>query len=653
MKLIFKLILKAPPQKHAKVLRSIRTMTPVATLIISTLINSVISNPSWAAPSSAQKNPPQAINSESKKVIPPIKIVLLGIPENMKPQILKELSLTGAKIDPKLPEKTSYQHIQMLYQQSLSEIHEALKPIGYYNAEISGKLSRDNVATYSIHLGTPIIVNKVDIKILGEGKDDPTLTSLVAHSGLVSGTILIHDNFKRLKENLLNAANQMGYFDAKFTQSQIQLELIKNQARILLYFDTGIRYHFGLVTFDQASLHEAKMAKATLDEKDQKNSKEIKEPYLFKNSFLQGFVPFDRGEYYQASEYNLLQSQLSDSGYFKNVYLTTSQDSKNHLLDITAKTEPLPAYEYIIGPGYGTDTGPRILAGFKARHITESGQKFSALTQLSSAYRNFTADYIIPGLHPVTDHLNLQVGQNYTDISAYYARDTFLGATWTTTHGNATRSFSLTRHFVIFTPQNQASGYGAYLIPSANYSYINETQDGYFKKGLLVSGNLEGAATLFFSDTSFIQGLINGKFSLPLSNANRLLFSGQMGATKASNFEELPTTFRFYAGGLDSVLGYSYQSLSPHNGQGLTGGKDLLTSSVSFEQHLFNKLSGMVFFNLGNAFNDFDDMQLQKAVGVGLSYRAITGPITIYIAKPVESNIQNGWAFNFSMGWYL
>jgi translocation and assembly module TamA len=215
------------------------------------------------------------------------------------------------------------------------------------------------------------------------------------------------------------------------------------------------------------------------------------------------------------------------------------------------------------------------------------------------------------------------------------------------------RDNSLKRHFIVFTPENQTSNHGSYLVPSVNYSYINQIPAGYFKKGFLFSATTQGSSDYLFSDTSFLQGIANGKISIPLSRENRILLSGQVGATKASNFENLPTTFRFYAGGLDSVLGYSYYSLSPNNGQGLTGGRDILTSFVSLEQHLFSQLSGMVFFNMGNAFDQFTAMDLQKAVGIGFSYRAVIGPINLYLAKPIQSTTQSGLSFNFSMGWYL
>jgi translocation and assembly module TamA len=584
----------------------------------------------------------------------PVKIILMGIPESMKPKILQELSVfdenqntqtsdyknknkantpNSPNNHPMTPEAV-HKRLQLLYQQSLSEIHEALKPLGYYKAEVTGNLSKENIATYKINLGPPVMITQLDIQIIGEGKDDKAFAQIIKKNGLATANILVHSKYEELKEKLLDKALQKGYFDAKFDQSQIQIQLLDNQALIILHFNTGVRYHFGGVTFDQKSLNPAKS-------------------YSFKNTFLEGYVPFSRGEYYQASEFNLLQTQLSDSGYFKNVYLETEQDPEKHIINIKAKTQPLPAYEYIIGPGYGTDTGPRILTGFKARHITEDGQKFSAQAQISSIYKNFTADYTIPGSNPVTDHFDIGVGQNYTDISAYYARDTFFGVEWASTHGHASRAIALKRHFINFTPQNQASASGEYLVPSVIYSYVDETPQGYFKRGFLASATIQGATDFLFSDTSFIQGILNGKFSLPFARENRILLSGQVGATKASNFENLPTTYRFYAGGLDSVLGYSYYSLGPSNARGLIGGRDILTTSLSLERHLFNQVSGLVFFNMGNAFSQFQDMQLQKAAGVGLSYRSLIGPVTLYVSKPVHSDTQNGLSFNFSMGWYL
>jgi translocation and assembly module TamA len=551
----------------------------------------------------------------------PVSVTVTGLPESIQAEILQVIPLK---------EKSNLTRIQarLLYQQSFSEIHEALKPLGYYQSEITGNLSKENAAIFNVNLGTPITLKSVDISIQGEGENDTVFQKAIKASKLAPGIILKHAQYQTLKEQLLNIATQRGYFDAKFEKSEIQLQLNQNEANIVIHFDTGIRYHFGGVTFEQNG-------------------------YQFKNSFLQRFLPFSRREYYTANQMNLLQTQLNDSGYFKSVYLESEQDAKNHLLNINAKTTPLPAYEYVIGPGYGTDTGPRILLGFKARHLTEDGQKLSIQSQFSSAYQNITADYTIPGPNPVTDRFEILVGQNYTDISAYYSRDTFFGAEWSSTHGRSSRTIGLKRHFILYTPENQASLYGTYLVPSFNYSYLDEIEAGYFKKGFLLSATIQGATDHLFSETSFIQGLANTKISIPFTRSARILLSGQVGALKASNFDDLATPYRFYAGGLDSVLGYSYYSLSPSNSSGLTGGKALLTAFAGVEKRLYKKLSGIAFFNTGNAFNNFNDMKLQHAAGLGLAYRSLVGPITLYLAKPVGSSTQQGLAFNFSIGAYL
>ncbi len=577
--------------------------------------------------SSAPLTQPSSSKGEMNKTAPalkkfPVSIQILGIPDTMKASILNTIPL---KVGTSLP----YQKASLLYQQSFSEMHEAFKPIGYYDVEVSGELSEQNQAVFKINLGSPILVAQVDIQIIGEGKDDKALQSVVAKSGLTSGIVFVHAQYETLKETLLNLANQRGYFDAKFTQSEIQVQALKNEASLILYLDTGARYHFGGVSFKQTN-------------------------YEFNNAFLQAYVPFSRREYYSTHQFNQFQSLLSDSGYFKNVYLQTQQDSTTHLINIEANTETLPAYEYVIGPGYGTDTGPRILLGFKARHINPEGQKFALESQISSIYKNISADYTIPSFsNPSMNHFDFEIGQNYTHISAYSSRDTSFGVEWSSTHGHTSRIVGLKQHIIFFTPQNQAADHGSYLVPSLNYSYLNQSRSGYFQKGILLSATIQGASDYFFSDASFIQTLINSRISLPFAQDARVMLAGQVGATKAANFGKLPTPYRFYAGGLDSVLGYSYYSLSPSNASGLTGGRDLLTAAIAIEKRVYQQLSAQIFFNAGNAFNQFNHLKLQEALGVGLSYRSRVGPISLYLSKPVRSSIQQALSFNFSIGAFL
>lgn len=66
-----------------------------------------------------------------------------------------------------------------------------------------------------------------------------------------------------------------------------------------------------------------------------------------------------------------------------------------------------------------------------------------------------------------------------------------------------------------------------------------------------------------------------------LFRPNYILARIDLGATAVDNFEDLPTSYRFYAGGDNSVRGYDYKSIGQRDASGeVIGGQYLTTASL-------------------------------------------------------------------------
>ena len=91
----------------------------------------------------------------------------------------------------------------------------------------------------------------------------------------------------------------------------------------------------------------------------------------------------------------------------------------------------------------------------------------------------------------------------------------------------------------------------------------------------------------------------------------------------------MPASYRFFAGGDNSVRGFGLNELSPVNAEGArVGGQYLLFGSVEVERDLpkifgVDNLGVAAFFDSGNAFDSFSDFKIEYSVGVGLRYRLV------------------------------
>ena len=129
---------------------------------------------------------------------------------------------------------------------------------------------------------------------------------------------------------------------------------------------------------------------------------------------------------------------------------------------------------------------------------------------------------------------------------------------------------------------------------------------------------------------------------------------GKAGMTFLSDpVADFPPSLRFFAGGDQSVRGYSYQSLGPTDATGqVVGGKQLLTGSVELERALFKDWGVSLFVDAGNAFNAFTNIYLFRAAGIGVHYYTRVGALNLSVARQFGVE-EPSFRIHFSVGFEL
>ncbi|MDC4226629.1 MAG: BamA/TamA family outer membrane protein [Candidatus Manganitrophus sp.] len=126
--------------------------------------------------------------------------------------------------------------------------------------------------------------------------------------------------------------------------------------------------------------------------------------------------------------------------------------------------------------------------------------------------------------------------------------------------------------------------------------------------------------------------------SVPSRSSGRLLLRGEFGWTSVSNFDDLPVSLRFFAGGDRSVRGYGYNTLGPENESGeVIGGRYLATGSVEYDYRIAEQWGVALFYDIGNAANEIDwDLNPQDRVGIGGRWYSPVGPIRVDLAYALD-----------------
>jgi translocation and assembly module TamA len=136
-----------------------------------------------------------------------------------------------------------------------------------------------------------------------------------------------------------------------------------------------------------------------------------------------------------------------------------------------------------------------------------------------------------------------------------------------------------------------------------------------------------------------------------LWSSGRLITRAEVGITVIDEFDTLPASVRFYAGGDTSVRGYAYNSLGPTDPQGeVIGGENLLVGSVELDQRVSTEWSVAAFIDSGNAYDEFNTFDTATGVGIGVRWFSPLGPIRVDLAFPLANDAPDDYRIHITLG---
>ena len=508
--------------------------------------------------------------------------------------------------------------MRRLHKKAAQEITLALQPFGFYKPAIKTELLRLEKdswqASYTIDPGPPLPVGAYNFTLSGEMNKDPFIQTQLKSLHLSKGDVFDHIKYDTIKSALTKLAAERGYFNARFIEHLVEIDLDAYEARVKLDYNSGPRFRFGSVTLKQDVLNE---------------------------DLLRRYFPFEQGSPYDLNELIDLQQAFNDSDYFNVVEVSPGDPKPDSLkVPVTVTLTPRKPNIYSFGLGYGTDTGARAQFGWEKPRLNRSGHRFNSRLKIAEVGFSFTAQYRVSILNPRTDQLIYSAGivNQKTNVSDSTVRT--IGSSLNHSRGNWRESLALNFQQEEYTVADD-SGVSNLLLPSVNWSRIWGRRHIFTLDGLKLEFGFRGASQKVISNSDFIQFEGGIKTIEPLGKRNRIILRGTLGSTMTNDFHKLPSSVRFFAGGAQSVRGFAYQSLGPKDDNNkVIGGRQLLTGSVEFEQSLNSKWGISVFYDVGNAFDNIGDREildiLEHGAGIGLRWQSLIGPIRIALASAIS-----------------
>jgi translocation and assembly module TamA len=525
----------------------------------------------------------------------------------------------------------SYQYSQ--YQESLQlKVKAATQVFGYYHASTvatpPSAITKNKNWSLQIELGPVTLVRTLSIKIAGQGAEDKEMQSLLSSINIKKGKPLEHSVYENAKNDLQSLALSRGYFDFEFEQSSIKIFESLYAADITLHINSGVRYKFAELRFG----------------KDARSQQLIK-----------SLTPFKTGDLYQASQLGLLNQRLKQTQYFRHVVV---RPLVAEAIDIAVPIQVIlthkPRDNFDVGVGVSSDVGPRFTGKWKRPWVNGSGHSIGGEVFVSSPEQYVSVDYKVPLEDAIQNYLSFQGGyqaQNENDTSSHKWS---ISATrhWTVENSDWQRSAFVRLEQETFIQGLEPEQTTRLLTPGLTLSRLRSKGGLDINWGDKQTITTEFASESLLSDINMFRITAASKWVRSIEQ-HRFLWRAEIGGIVSNDFDQIPSSLRFFTGGDQSVRGFDYKTLSPFeldsDGEPeLTGGQYLSVASFEYSYPVAENWRAAAFVDAGNATEElFKDPAI--GVGFGAIWNSPVGPVRLYLAKG-KSNFGSTRYFHISMG---
>lgn len=543
----------------------------------------------------------------------PVQIFIEGIEGDELKNVTSTLTLPSGLIKDGVVNK---RWLERFERQIPQKTREALEPFGFYDPKVTVTSSRTSGDAHEIHVsiepGEPVRVTAASIRIKGPGWKEGELEALAAAFPLQQGAALHHDVYETAKKDLRAKAIELGYLDADFSTHEIRVAPGELKAEVELVLETGPRYFFGEIIFSGAP--------------------------RYPRSFFGRYLEFKPGDVFSHQKIGMTQRNLINADRFKEVMILTDKiETRDHRVPVEIRLVPSKPKRLKLGLGYQTDIGVKGVIKYEDVNFFGTAHRFEAQMDLSQPLQMVGARYVIPHVKDTRSYSSLSFNMKREDL-----RDIFIESM--TAEFEQARTFGKVMTgsaFIQMLKERSEAGDEKTntfsVLPGFRLSGIKYDNMVRPSKGYRYRTELKGTHQALGSDTGLVQLNADGGLILPLPGRLSLITRGKMGWTTQNEPDaDLPIPLRFFAGGDQSVRGYAYKSLGPEDINGdVVGGKNLLEASIELERAIGKDWGIAAFYDTGNAFNDFSNMQLVQGAGIGVRYYSPIGPIKIDIARQI------------------
>ncbi len=512
-------------------------------------------------------------------------------------------------------------------QNSVKTITNLYQKNGFLKVSVRYQLIEKKKAIQAIFIikeSLRVRIENIDIKTSHDAKIKQTLEEKTKQW---ENSDFTDDKFIKIKKQIEHTLLENAYFRQKTVYT---FQLSTDSSKVIIHFD-----------IDEGKKH-------LIEDIQIKGNEQLKQKTIMKQ------LPLPDSTFYHPSLTEYYSQQLSLLNHFSSINVETegipdSKDKAGIRIVLTEKSK----HQFKSGIGYGMEDRFRAFAEYNqynfmgnARHL-QLNMKRSALEPWNISLKTREP---LPFRHSFYGTFNPFWLRQEESIYELERTGLILGISQNI---NISNSYQVNYLFEqnhlynaeVYDTDSLQSVYNKsslYLNWQSNYQLNNQ--------GFNNSINLNRSGLDLGSRYHFFRGLNDSRYYYPLTTVSSLAFRLKYGyLTSFDKDKVIPVEERFYAGGSNSIRGWSRNQISPLNSnQEKTGGNRLFELSAESRTFIIKDLEFAFFFDTGNVWIDKVDLtDLLSSVGTGLRYYSLLGPIRFDVARPTD---RSNWQFYLQIG---
>ena len=372
------------------------------------------------------------------------------------------------------------------------------------------------------------------------------------------------------------------------------------------------------------------------------------------------------GDKFSSSKIQSSQNNLMRSTYFEQVNLVPGPSDSEDKMNLRVEVKERPTGSFQIGGGYSNYNSVFGVIRLTQDNLFGYGRRLALEANIGSKNNYFNVSFTDPWVFDIPLTLGFDVFK-YQNKYDYYTKDSLGGALragypiWGNFYLSGSYSFeNIDISDVSADSSDSLKSMMQYTKESiATVSLRRDTRDHFFfpTDGSVTRLTYAKASNLFGGDTSYSRYEAEGAVWVPAPfwKGASLMLHSEIGYMEEDKKDGLPTYEKYMLGGINSVRGYEWYSISPKDPvtNETIGGEKSLTVNLEFAFPILREegLYGVVFYDMGNVWAKSDSYSfsdIRKSYGGGLRYLSPMGPFRIEygrVISPRDDDPKGQWEF--------